>query len=102
MYFLRHETGRIYDGEQSLHIMIRDNEHWDDRFLKHDITFWDASRKIVGCINFETSEDLRDFFEVYEGKERQGEYVLRQYDAGEYITGGHPELDQIRYYCARY
>jgi len=102
MYFIEHKTGRHYDSEQCLKIMVRDNAHWDDRCLKHDITFWDASRKICGCINFETSEDRDDFFEIFTGAQSQGEYVLRRYDTGEYITGGHPELDQIRYYVARY
>lgn len=102
MYFLKHETGRTYNSDQVLTILVRDNKSWDDNFLKHDIMFHDASRNIVGYLNFEDYQDRKDFFEVFNTKEQQGEYVLRQYDAGEHMIGGHVELDQIRYYIARY
>jgi len=103
MYFFKHETGRFYDSEQILTILVRDNETYDDNFLKHDITFRDASRNIVGYINFETSEDREDWFTlICPTIEKQGAWVQRQYDQGEYMTGGHVELDQIRYYYARY
>jgi hypothetical protein len=102
MYFLQHETGRRYDGDQVLTILVRDNNSWDDRFLKHDITFRDASRGIIGAIDFETSEDRDDFFEIFTGKKSQGEYVLNLYDNGQYQIGGDQEIGQIIYYYARY
>ena len=103
MYFFKHETGRVYDSEQILTILVRDNNSHDDAFLKHDITFRDASRGIVGYLDFETSEDRDDWFEyICPTIEKQGQWVLNQYDLGNHKIGGDQELDQIRYYYARY
>ncbi len=102
MLFSTYKTDRFYNGEQVLNIMVRNNSSQDDFNLEHDITFYDASRGIVGCFNFVDVED-RDFvLEYFTTPEKIGRYVLGAYDRGEYAMGNQGHIDQMRNYAPLY
>lgn len=102
MFFVNYKTDRFYNGEQELRIMVRNNSSQDDFNLAHDITFHDASRGIVGCLNFIDVED-RDFvLEYFTTPEQIGRYVLGAYDRGEYEIGNETHINQMRYYAPMY
>lgn len=96
------ETGRIYNGEQVIHVLVRNNSHDDDRFLKHDIVFHDGSRSITGTIDFDDNEDRDDFFEFFPSREQQKDFILGVYDDGRHKIASPAALEQLRYYAARY
>ena len=102
MFFVSYKTDRFYNGEQELHIMIRNNGAYDDFKLEHDITFHDASRGIVGCFNFDDVEDRDDFFDLFRTPEQIGRYVLGAYDRGDYVIGNQGHIDQMRYFAPMY
>ena len=102
MLFSTYKTDRFYNGEQELNIMVRNNSSQDDFNLEHDVTFYDASRGIVGCFNFVDVED-RDFvLEYFTTPEQIGRYVLGAYDRGEYAMGNQGHIDQMRNYAPLY
>ena len=102
MLFSTYKTERFYNGEQELNIMVRNNLSQDDFKLEHDITFYDASRGIVGCFNFDDFE-LRDMFhDTFRTPEQIGLYVLALYDRGEYALGNQGHIDQMRNFAPLY
>jgi len=102
MIFTTYKTERFYNGEQELNIMVRNNLSQDDFNLEHDITFYDASRGMVGCFNFRDVEDRDDFHDFFRTPEQIGRYVLALYDRGEYEMGNQGHVDQMRNYAPLY
>ena len=104
MKIFKIETDRIYDNrEQIINVMLRDCYDYDDRFLNHDIVFVDSVRNIVGTIDFEnTGIDREDFFMLMPNREYWSDFILGVYDNGEYKIGTAKDIEQLRYYAARY
>jgi len=104
MEIFKIETGRVYDNkEQRINVMLKDNVGYDDRFLDHDIVFVDSVRNIVGIIDFDnTGIDREDFFILMPNREYWSDFILGVYDNGEYKIGTTKDIEQLRYYAARY
>ena len=101
MKIFKIETDRVYDNkEQIINVMLKDNAAYDDRFLEHDIVFIDGVRNITGVIDlsFTSNQDRKDFFEVYD----IADFIMGAYDNGEYKIGTAKDIEQLRYYAARY
>tara|TARA_R100000734_G_C3284233_1_gene77237 strand:+ start:213 stop:518 length:306 start_codon:yes stop_codon:yes gene_type:complete len=101
MKIFKIETDRIYDNkEQVINVMLKDNASYDDQFLDHDIVFVDSVRNIIGVIDlsFTSNQDRKDFFEVYD----ISDFIMGIYDEGEYKIGTTKDIEQLRYYAARY
>lgn len=101
MKYFTFKTGRTYDTEQQIHVLLRDWSTDDDRFLRHDIVFRDASRGILGVIDFEDAEDRDDFFELFPSRYQQKDFIMGVYDNGNYKQGDAIAKDQMYYWVAR-
>tara|TARA_R110002020_G_scaffold249629_1_gene463580 strand:+ start:203 stop:514 length:312 start_codon:yes stop_codon:yes gene_type:complete len=103
MKIFKVETDRVYDNkEQTINVMLKDNVGYDDRFLDHDIVFVDSVRNIVGTIDFDSGMDREDFFILMPNREYWADFILGAYDNGEYKIGTAKDIEQLRYYAARY
>ena len=103
MKIFKIETDRIYDNkEQRINVMLKDNASYDDQFLDHDIVFIDSVRNIVGTIDFDSAEDREDFFILMPNREYWSDFILSLYDNGKYKIGTAKDIEQLRYYAARY
>lgn len=95
-------TGRIYDCHQRIDILVRDDQDYDDRFLRNDIVFSDASRGIKGIITFYDHDDKLDFLDSCDiGLDMVKRYIMSKYDNGIYTSADEIASDQLAYYFAR-
>ena len=95
-------TGRIYDFDQRLSVLVRDDKDYDDRFLRNDIVFSDASRGIKGVIKFSDRDDKLNCLDCCDmGIDVVKHYIMSKYDNGEYTIADEIASDQLAYYFAR-
>lgn len=95
-------TGRIYDCDQRIDVLVRDGKSHDDQFLRNDIVFCDASRGIKAVIKLYDHEEKLNFLECCDmGIDMVKRYIMSKYDNGIYSIADEIASDQLAYYFAR-